>query len=557
MAIRLYEGRMEFDYDSSDGTVKTTHTVYIESDGLYFDGTIYGTGAPGVTITGQYLAPEAPGSLHPNDVVPNDVPSPLAIPFQISTTGVSFRFNSFNAYMAPGAVQSAFNPKLGKNFTLLIREPTGVTASTTRQLWPGGWDPVSESGPNGVLAHQFGFRSNGDFILGSGTGYLAAPIPNSTDPFIEYFWNKSPNTVFTFEFHDSSYSPAVEYDSTGLSTGDFEFQPSQIAFGTNKLYTKADGSGVVFSGTIGATLDSVEKVINPLGTVAGFTSGGYTTTSVDDIEKFPFSISTGTSTNVGNLTIARDQLRGASSATDGFTAGGFSPALPGVLAIIDKFPFAISSGTASSHGTLSYARTDGAVNPSPSYGFHSGGFSPTSYNTRDIQKFPYSSAVIANSVGSLVAGIARQSDHESTAMAFIAGGLTNTYVSDIEKFPFSISSGNATDVGDLTETKGWNSGVSSETDGFSIGGYPQISTIEKFPFSISGTTATDVGDLTGTGREGTSAQSSTTDGFTAGGGFAAGVTIIQKFPFAISSGTAADTGGDLNQGIAFGAGHQD
>ena len=400
MAIRLYEGRMEFDYDSSDGNVKTTHTVYIESDGLYFDGTIYGTGSPGVIIS----------------------------------------------------------------------------------------SPVSS-------------------------------------------------------------------DSSGLATGDFEFQPNQIAFGTNTLFAKADGSGVVFSGTIGATLNSVEKVINPLGTVAGFTSGGYTTTRVDDIEKFPFAISTGTSTNVGNLTSARDQSRGASSATDGFAVG--TTPTPFVN-YIDKFPFAISSGTSSSHGRLSYTRFEGAVNPSPSYGFYSAGFDQTFAITSDIQKFPYSSAVTANSVGSLVADKARQSDHESTVVAFIAGGLgAANYVSDIERFPFSISSGTATNIGNLTETKGWNSGVSSETDGFSIGGYPQISTIEKFPFSISGGTATDVGDLTGTGLEGTSAQSSTTDGFTAGGGFAAGVTIIQKFPFAISSGTAADTGGDLNQGIAFGAGYQD
>ena len=173
MAIRLYEGRMEFDYDSSDGTVKTTHTVYIESDGLYFDGTIYGTGNPGVFI-------------------------------------------------------------------------------------------------------------------------------------------------------DST----VSFDSSGLVTGDFQFQSNQIAFGSNTLYAKADGSGVVFSGTIGATLDSVSApspAPSPAqGTVAGFTSGGFAPPFTDGatIDKFPFAQTSGTATDIGDLNEERGYVAGQSSTTDGFASGG-------------------------------------------------------------------------------------------------------------------------------------------------------------------------------------------------------------------------------------------
>ena len=249
MAIRLYEGRMEFDYDSSDGTVKTTHTVYIESDGLWFDGTIYGTGAPGV-------------------------------------------------------------------------------------------------------------------------------------------------------FVDST----VSSDSSGLSTGDFEFQPNQIAFGSNTLYAKSDGSGVVFSGTIGATLDSVEGPAVQ-GYIATFISGGIdaTPTYHSQIDKFPFSISSGTATDVGDLLEKSTFQGGHSSKTDAFiSAGWFST--PN-LKTIQKFPFSISSGNATNTGNLIDQREK------------SGG-------------------------------------SQSITDAFVSGGTTGpatlTPVSSIEKFPFSISSGTSADVGDLS-----------------------------------------------------------------------------------------------------------
>jgi len=233
VAIRLYEGRMEFDYDSSDGTVKTTHTVYIESDGLWFDGTIYGTGAPGV-------------------------------------------------------------------------------------------------------------------------------------------------------FVDST----VSSDSSGLSTGDFEFQPNQIAFGSNTLYAKSDGSGVVFSGTIGATLDSVEGPAVQ-GYIATFISGGIdaTPTYHSQIDKFPFSISSGTATDVGDLSEVKMLFSSYSSNTDAFTSGGFQP--PRVTTI-DKFPFNISSGTATDVGDLSAANNGAAGSYSNTDGFVSGGQAPGANQTNTIEKFPFS-----------------------------------------------------------------------------------------------------------------------------------------------------------------------
>ena len=73
------------------------------------------------------------------------------------------------------------------------------------------------------------------------------------------------------------------------------------------------------------------------------------------------------------------------------------------------------------------------------------------------------------------------------------GGTSNV----IQKFPFS-SDGNATDVGDLIDSRQEPAGQSSTASGYVSGGQPGAvdkSVIQKFPFA-SDSNATDVGDLT-------------------------------------------------------------
>lgn len=103
---------------------------------------------------------------------------------------------------------------------------------------------------------------------------------------------------------------------------------------------------------------------------------------------------------------------------------------------------------------------------------------------------------------------------------------------------------------------GGGGGIGGSTSGYNTGGrfpnndsYPQFTNIiEKFSFT-SDANATDVGDLTGRappnpGRAGLSGQSSSTNGYTAGGcqqsPYAAS-NIIDKFPFASDS-NATDVG---------------
>ena len=163
-------------------------------------------------------------------------------------------------------------------------------------------------------------------------------------------------------------------------------------------------------------------------------------------------------------------------------------------------------------------------------------------------------------IGSLKIGIPSPptSPLQGAVAGFASGGDIPPRVTTIDKFPFSQTSGTATDIGDLSQARYAAAGQSSETDGFTSGGLTptgRVNTIDKFPFSQTSGTATDIGNLSQK-RNNIAGQSSETAGFTSGGSVPSIVTTIDKFPFTISSGTATDIG-DLSQARYSAAGQQD
>ena len=299
-----------------------------------------------------------------------------------------------------------------------------------------------------------------------------------------------------------------------------------------------------------------------LGAVAAFCSGGQSSPSTRSnvIDKFPFAISSGTATDVGDLTgNSRAALTGNSSREDGFASGGFDGSTQ--VRKIDKFPFSISNGTATDVGNLSGNKIEASPQSSPTDGFTSGGGASTIFAR--IDKFPFSiSSGTATNIGDLTQSRYKLSGQSSEIDGYASGGNSSgpsvSNQSMIDKFPFSISSGNATDVGDLSTVRQQLAGHSSGTDGFTSGGTAPttpsfITIIEKFPFAISSGTAVTVGDLLNP-RYTAIGQQNVTHGFTSGG--LPTLYSIEKFPFNISSGTSTDVG-DLSLNRYSLAGHQD
>jgi len=152
----------------------------------------------------------------------------------------------------------------------------------------------------------------------------------------------------------------------------------------------------------------------------------------------------------------------------------------------------------------------------------------------------------------------------ATSFGYASAGYVNPVVAQntIDKFSFSVDQ-NATDVGDLTQTR-WNlSGQSSSTHGYSSAGIPVPgigNQIEKFSFSAD-ENSTDVGDLT-LQRVSPAGQSSTGSGYVSGGYDTTNpapppplqaLDTIDKFSFT-SDANATDVG-DLTQ-VRYGAAGQ-
>ena len=285
---------------------------------------------------------------------------------------------------------------------------------------------------------------------------------------------------------------------------------------------------------------------------------GYVATH-DRIDEISFT-SDGNATDVGNLatginTTGREATCGNSSSTHAYWSGGYGPGnySPNTADVIEAITFA-SKGTAVDVGNLVHHIRDQASSSNQTYAYiHSGlraASDPTgaagAYNV--IWRFQMVTSADAADVGDLTAVVARPTGHSDPPNAYgysSAGGAYNAsaHYNVIERYAMS-SSGNASDVGDLTLAVSNASGTSSSTHGYKAGAYEGLMTnvIEKFAYGSS-SNATDVGDLLVTVHA-PGGVSSTGFGYTCGGGTSPSVAKtnnIQKYSFT-TNGNATDVG---------------
>lgn len=191
------------------------------------------------------------------------------------------------------------------------------------------------------------------------------------------------------------------------------------------------------------------------GYVASGTTGGVPpfTSSID---RFPFASDTN-ATNIGSIVTARYDHTGISSTGYGYSAGGSNPADSNV---IDRFPFSAPFATSSDMGDLTVAKRRVMGQGDASYGYVSGGHpgpsSPTAVNV--VERFPFSSPfTTATDTGDLSLARSAGATSSSVVSGYTAGGnivpspVASTNV--IDKFPFVGSWTTATDVGDLTTSR--------------------------------------------------------------------------------------------------------
>ena len=167
-----------------------------------------------------------------------------------------------------------------------------------------------------------------------------------------------------------------------------------------------------------------------------------------------------------------------------------NPATPGTYfsALIDKFPFAITTELAVNAGDLPQDGEDQAAVSSAINGYIAGGRTPPwpgFTQTNQIRQFIFSSEGTATNIGTLNTAVRNHTGHCDETHGYIAGG-SNTpgpQVTTIERFPF-VTPVVSTSNGSLSVATQEHGGISSFTDGYTIGGSPGAAlNMEKFPFS--------------------------------------------------------------------------
>ena len=176
-------------------------------------------------------------------------------------------------------------------------------------------------------------------------------------------------------------------------------------------------------------------------------------------EKFPFVIQSATATTHGSVTNINVAAGGHSSVTDGFISGGGYSSIPtpfDTYTTIQKFSFS-SGGNASNVGNLSEKKEAHQAHQSTTHAFSSGGNGPGSGfpNANSIDKFPFAiSSGTASSVGTLTIEQINLASNSGETHAFTSGqgdasAPAPTTSNVIRKFPYAIATGDASAAGTL------------------------------------------------------------------------------------------------------------
>ena len=158
------------------------------------------------------------------------------------------------------------------------------------------------------------------------------------------------------------------------------------------------------------------------GLVAGYTSGGFTHTALNTIDRFPFSTPFVTATDAGDLSQIRYSSSGQSSPSTGYTSGGIT--FPPLVRYntIDRFPFSTPFTTATDTGDLSLIVDSAAGSSSETNGYSTGGERPGSpFIANTITRFPFSTPFVTSTdIGSLSVAARRHAGHSADSYGSIS-----------------------------------------------------------------------------------------------------------------------------------------
>ena len=196
----------------------------------------------------------------------------------------------------------------------------------------------SHSGSSSVTANYTAVQTDASIIATPGyhkSLFLTDIIVSNGDTAGYFFFEQAPDGGVATD-KVSRLNLAIN----GLFVSNFA-QPLQLTPDSALTITTVTADD--FSATINYYIDEVKGF--------GYSSGGYTDSNSNVIDE-NFFASASNSTDVGNLSVARSELAGQSSAISGYNSGGNDGSISNR---IDKFSFS-SDGDATDVGDLTLAR---------------------------------------------------------------------------------------------------------------------------------------------------------------------------------------------------------
>ena len=273
-------------------------------------------------------------------------------------------------------------------------------------------------------------------VIGSALGYtMGGYIPGNSNVIDAFSFTSDGNAT------DVGDLTIARYDLSGgkSTTHGYALQGYPSPTGIVDKFSFASGGNAISAATTrynygSADAQNFENIFLIGGTVVN-----------NGIDKFALATETNT-TAVASLVQIGYDMAGHSSITHGYSSGGLSPS---TINVIQKFPFAITSGSSTDVGDLVSVKYSGAGVSSQTYGYWAGG-SPTADM---LQKFPFATDTNASNVGSLATqgGSTYVSGNQSGENGYATGFYAppSAKYDQIQKWPFATDT-NASAIGFLS-----------------------------------------------------------------------------------------------------------
>ena len=304
---------------------------------------------------------------------------------------------------------------------------------------------------------------------------------------------------------------------------------------------------VTFSGAFTFTGGGFTASLAPppsVATAGWFVGGAGPGGTTSNVQRIIFATDTATASSRGPLSAATRYEAGAGTFTEGWFAGGGTPA----VSRVQRITYATDTATASVRGPLSSARYAVAgSSDNITYGWFAGGFGPLS----TIDRITYATDTATASVrGPLSAGRNYVAATGTSTDGWFGGGNAPaapapTGVSIVNRVTYATDTATASIRGPLSlARRGAAASTDSSTYGWFGGGAPSTSVVDRITYATDTATASVRGPLSLT-RYYLAANGNNTNGWFGGGldpNLGGGVTVIDRITYATDTATASVRG---------------